>query len=284
MSEQEKPQKSEKPEKIIDDIVTRLDDMHRSLVDGATYVGYARDAFRTIRPMWVSLGNSGITDPVGASIYASAVNFLSAFRDEVRAQQSSVIVLSGLLQQTSGSVVSFINASGATASFIPNVSVIPFSENYVPFPSPDLHKSYAERFSRFDQALGKTYQEIWEALYGTRADPERGALYLVRQAFDHLFDKLAPDDEVRRSSYWTQKERGKENQVWREERIRFAAAKHIKDQGRSNTLIASAKHMTDVYEGLNRAHERGGLNQMKARQALAEMRSILEEWADAIGI
>lgn len=213
MSEQEKPQKSEKPEKIIDDIVTRLDDMHRSLVDGATYVGYARDVFRTIRPMWVSLGNSGITDPVGASIYASAVNFLSAFRDEVRAQQSSVIALSGLLQQTSGSVVSFINASGATASFIPNVSVIPFSENYVPFRSPDRHKADAERFSRFDQALGKTYQEIWEALYGTRADPERGALYLIRQAFDHLFDKLAPDDEVRRSSYWIQKERGKEQRL-----------------------------------------------------------------------
>jgi hypothetical protein len=193
-------------------------------------------------------------------------------------------VLSSLLQQTAGSVVSFIHASGATASFIPNVSVIPFSQNYVPLPSPDRHQAYVERFFRFDHALGKTYQKIWETLYGTRADPGRGALYLIRQAFDHLFDKLAPDDEVRKSSYWTQKEHGKENQVWRDERVRFAAAKNVKDQNRANTLIASAKHMTGVYQCLNSAHKRGEMNQMESHQALAEMQSILEEWADAIEI
>jgi hypothetical protein len=85
MSEEEKRQNSEKPEQIIDDIVTHLDDMHSSLVNGAAYIGYARDAFRTIRPLWVSLGNSGIIDPAVASIYASSINFLSALRDEVRA-------------------------------------------------------------------------------------------------------------------------------------------------------------------------------------------------------
>jgi len=256
MNDDKQQVNSEKPEEIIDDMVARLDAMHRTLVDEATHVGYARDAMLAIRPQWVSISNASTTNPEAAQIYASGLNLLATLRDEVRARQSAVAPLSGLFQPTSGSVAGFINATGTTASFIPSVYSAP--TNYVPFPMPDQHEAYVERFTKLDATLGKTYLEIWEALYGTRAEPERAALYLIRQAFDHFFEKLAPDDEVRKSPYWAKKtEPGKENHVWRDERIRYVVAMRVKDTARANTLIASTKHMLDVYQGLNRAHERG---------------------------
>ncbi len=68
---------------------------------------------------------------------------------------------------------------------------------------PIMH--YAERFSVFDNALGKTYKEIDETLYGTISDPERATMFVVRQLYDHFFQVLAPDEEVRASKYWRNK-------------------------------------------------------------------------------
>jgi len=283
MSYDKQQVKPEKPEQVIDDIVTQLDNMHRTLVNEAAQVGFARDAMLSIRPQWVSIANASTSNPEAAQIYASGLYFLAALRDEVRAQQNVVAPISGLFNPTSGSIGSLINATGITASFMSSAYVAP--TNYAPFPAPDKHKAYVERFTKLDPSLGQTYLEIWESLYSTRAEPERAALYLIRQAFDHFFEKLAPDDEVRSSALWAKKtEPGKQNQVWREERIRYVVATHVKDSIRARTLTASTKHMLDVYQGLNRAHKRGELDKDKARRALAEMRSILENWADAIGI
>ncbi|MCL4486846.1 MAG: hypothetical protein M1570_01790 [Chloroflexi bacterium] len=285
MADEEKPIDPEKPEQMIDDIVSRLDGMHDIMVDGATQIGYTRDAFRAVRSTWASLGSASTSSPESENIYNSGIKFLSAFRDEVRAREQQLRPISGLSQQLSGSANSFVTATNSTAGFVFTPGGTSPSFGPIRLTLPGKQESYAGRFSRFDPALGKTYQEIWETLYGTRADPERAALYLIRQAFDQLFEKLAPDDDVRYSPYWTPTtDKGKENQVWREERIRYAAAKHVKDSVRANTLVASVKHMIDVYQGLNRAHVRGELDRDKSRQALAEMRTILEDWANALEI
>lgn len=152
-------------------------------------------------------------------------------------------------------------------------------------PPPDRHKAYAQRLALVDPALGKTYQGIWEALYGTDADPERAATYLMRQAFDHFFSKFAPDDAVRNSPSRQKNVEGKkDNQVTRSERLEFTAVTHIGDPVKAEALMVSIKHMVAVYSSLNRAHDRGELDRGKARQVLNEMRSILEDWIDAIKI
>lgn len=275
----------EKPEQIIDEIVSDLDAMHSLFVDGATHIGYSRDALRAVRPTWEDLRNAVTDDPDATSIYSSGVDFLVAFRDELRARKDLVTPLPVLFQATSGSVSTFVNVTGTTVSSISSIANISLPQDYPALLSPPgQHESYAERFSRFDPAFGNTYREIWEALYSTRSDPERAALYLIRQAFDHFFGRLAPDDEVCQSPYWKQKTGDKPYQVTRRERIQFAAAKHIKDKRRANTLEMSAKHMLAVYRRLNKAHKRGELNQDEARHALREMQSILENWANAVGI
>jgi hypothetical protein len=282
MDDQNLPIDSEKPEEIADEIISRLDSMHDSLVDASTQVGYTRDAFRAIRPVLKNLGDAMTTDPDASAIYTSNIEFLKAFRDEIRNQEGLVSPLPGVLRNTSGSAAVFVNATGTTAAFV-DVSV--FSPDILPvLVSPNQHEEYVRRFSQFDTDLGQTYQEIWEALYGTRADPERAALFQIRQSFDHLFAKIAPDDEVRKSPYWTKKTTHPPDQVTREERINFAIAKHVKDKARAKTLLSSTKHMLTVYGALNRAHERGKLDRTKGRQALTEMRAFLEDWANAIGI
>lgn len=115
-------------------------------------------------------------------------------------------------------------------------------------------------------------------------DKERAALFLIRQSFDHLFDILAPDEKVRASKYWKPKEGDKPNQVYRIERIEYASYSHIADPLRANTLAATSKQMNEVYNLLNQAHERGELNIDKAMKALRAMKSMLDEWADALDL
>lgn len=273
---------SESPEEIADEIISGLDRMHDALVDSSTQVGYTRDAFHAVRPMLVMLSNSATSDPDAYAVYTSNIDFLKSFRDEMRSHENQVALLPGLFNGASGSAHAFYNSTGATASIMGLPAFSP--DEPLVYNSPYQHDSTARRFSQFDRALGETYQAIWEVLYGTRADPERAALYLVRQAFDHLFARLSPDNEVRKSPYWTRKTVGDQDHVTREERIQYAAANHIKDEARAKTLLSSSRHMLAVYNVLNKAHKRGKLDRTNARQALAEMQAFLENWANAVGI
>ena len=282
-NDEKKPEDVEKPEEIIDEITTRLDQMHQKLVETSIYIGYARDAVDSVRPVWERLANSTSNDPDVVDIYNTNLRFLQSFRDEVRSYQEMTTPLTGILNNTAGTASIFVSASGTTDAFFG--STIPSTPSEFPiFTTPNQHEIYTTRFSRFDEALGKTYQEIWEVLYGTRADPERAALYLIRQSFDHLFDKLAPDERVRKSTFWTRKDGEKSEQVWRDEKIQYAASTHIKDVARAKTILESSKHMLSVYQALNRAHERNSIDRLKARKALEEMRTFLEDWANAIGL
>lgn len=283
MKNEEEPDDLEKPEEIIDDIASRLDDLHEKFVESSTNIGYARDAIQSVRPIWERLGNSDTSDPDILDLYKTNYQFLQSFRNEVRSYQEMATPFFGLFNNTAGTASVFVSASGSTDAFVGNITE--YSPLDFPvFLTPSQHETYTKRFMTFDESLGKTYQEIWEVLYGTRADPERAALYLIRQSFDHLFDKLAPDDEVRRSPFWTLKKGDKPEQVWREERIQYAASTHIKEKARLETILASSKHMLSVYQALNRAHERKNINRAKARKVLEEMRTFLEDWANAVGL
>jgi len=220
-NEEKNSEDPEKPEEIIDEIASRLDELHEKFVETSANIGYARDAIQSVRPVWERLGNLDTSDPDALELYESNYRFLQSFRDEVRSYQEWATPITVLFNNTAGIATTFVSASGTTNAFFEGgVEYSP--AEYPVFITPDQHKMYTSRFLAFDESLGQTYQEIWEVLYGTRADPERAALYLIRQSFDHLFGKLAPDDEVRNSPFWTPKEHEKPEQIWREERIQYA--------------------------------------------------------------
>jgi hypothetical protein len=283
MPDRDEHQPLEKPEEIVDDIIQALDGIHSDLVDSATEVGRSLDVYRRSREIWAELGNASATDEDAARVYTSGVRFLSAVRDEIYAIDQEMKPLSERFEYVSGSAETFTGVTGTTASFLTvETPGEYFLRGHILLPESDRYRETQKRLAKLDKALAETYEEVWQARYGTRADPQRAGLFLVRQAFDHLFQVLAPDDQVRNSPFWEEKGGDDPNQVTRRERIQFAAYTRIKDKNRAKIMAVSAKHMLDVYNALNSAHERGELDESKTDRALSEMTSIIEEWAQAL--
>jgi hypothetical protein len=271
----------EKPEKIIEDIENTLDCLHAKLIHDATEIGQARDCYRAIRPYWETIGNTSSDDPNAAQIYSSGVSVLKSVREDINNIANQYPAVSNSLGTIYPSTDLVINTTDTTAGFVLSSTVLPDSKWLNPVRKSDREKT-REFLLKMDQSLADTYDEIWEILYGTRSDPERGSLFMIRQAFDHFFGILAPNDEVRGSKFWKPKIEPDQNLVTRKERLDFAAFKHIQDNFMSQRLLYSSKHIVDVYEALNSAHKRGSLKPEKARTALKEMNSIIENWVEGL--
>jgi hypothetical protein len=283
MSDEPTSEDIEKPEDIIDDITKTLDGLHANLVEDATKVGEARDQFEAVKPYWVGFSNASTSDPDAAEVYQLAVNVLSSVRDDYKSiaeQQSSV---RGLLGTVSTSAVLAVSSTGSTADiFAPQI--IPSKKEWLQPINQARREKTRNGLMRLDPSLSlvKTYDGIWEVLYATRSDPERGSLFMFRQVFDHFFGVLAPDDKVRASKFWHKKGEPDPEQVERIERIEYAASIHVKREADARRLVAAGKHVLKVYKALNKAHKRGTVNQSAARNALKEMQSIIEDWVEAL--
>lgn len=271
----------EQPEEIIDEISSELTDLHDSLIEGATEVGEQIERYSGMRGAWVSLGESSTTSQDIADVVASGVIYLSSVRNEVKQLRLQIQPSLDLVHRIGPSTDTAASITGSTAGLLDLELDLPDDP---PFTITDRYESTRNKLAKLDRSLAQTYDEIRQVLYGTHSDPERGALYMLRQAYDHFFGLLAPDDEVRASDFWEEKEEPNTSLVTREERIQFAAHTHVRDEATANRLAASADHMTNVYRSMNRAHERGEIDADKARTALTEMQTIIESWAEALDL
>lgn len=271
----------EEPEYIIDDIENTLDGLHARLLRDTTEIGQVRDVYKAIRPYWERIGNTSSDDPFTAQIYSSGVDVLISIRDDIRNIADQYPSVSNLLGTIYPSTDLVVSTTDTTAGFILHSTVLPEAEWLQPVDKSKRDKT-SKYLQRMDPGLAESYDEIWEVLYGTRSDPERGSLFLIRQVFDHLFSILAPDKEVRESNFWQPKKEPNQNQVTRKEKLDYAAHKHIKNTFMSQRLLNASKHMIDVYEALNKAHKRGLLQPDKARSALKEMNTIIENWIEGL--
>jgi Predicted pPIWI-associating nuclease len=267
------------PVVTLDEIIRRFDDLHKQTVTEAQWLGQARQICLELRPAWQTITGVASNNPDAQTLVNTNTALMEAYRNEVFEVAEEIGQSHHKMRQITLGVDSLVQATGATYSFIqPNYLLIDGSALRAEI----SHEDYADRLSRIDPSLGKTYRSIREVLLGTRDDPERAALYLIRQTFDHLFSMLAPDDEVRKSEFWEPKEGEKANQVSRRERIFYAIKEHVCDTTRAETLSASVSHMLEVYQALNRAHKRGAIERDQALFSLREMDSLLRQWADAV--
>ena len=281
MDDKNKKEEVEKPESIIDDIENTLDSLHAKLLYDVTEIGQARDYYKAIRPYWEEIGNTSSDDPDAYQIYSGGLDVLKSVRDDINNIADQYPSVSSSLGTIYPSTDLVISATDTTASLVLTNTVLPDSKWLQPVSKSDRDK-IKEYLNEMDPSLAKSYDEIWEILFGTRSDPERGGLFLIRQVFDNFFGILAPDNEVRESEFWKPKEKPNQNRVTRKERLEFAVNKHIKNPYMSLRLLNSSKHMVDVYESLNRAHTRGSLQSKRARIALKEMNSIIENWVEGL--
>jgi len=274
---------NERPEEIIDEIENILDSLHTELTNDAIEVGQAKDSFKAIRFVWENLGNASTSDADIVDIYSTGTSALSSIRDDYKSIAQKYSPLHGLMGTISSSTNSAVNITSSTSSFVLSNIVAFDSDWLVPVATSQREKT-KESLKMLSTDLADTYDAIWEVLYGTRKNPERGSLYLIRQVFDHLFGVLAPDNEVRASQFWHPKGGNEPNQVARQERIEYAAYTKVKNKTAAKRLVASTKHMLDVYKTLNKAHKRGKLDLTQARISLKEMQAIIEDWVQSLSL
>jgi hypothetical protein len=246
-------------------------------------LGFISSVIETTKPYWVQLAaesqSAETQQMVGSGIatITSIGNALGSIRQAYTppvAEAQAVLITANF----------FGSNTAATSSLMQIADTTQFNADAIPIQDFLADRTLATRFSKLDPDLGRACGEIWDCLYGTTADPERPALFMIRQTWDHLFEILAPDEEVRQSEFWKQKDAPRQDQVTREERFRFAVTRRVADQNKKELLDAACRQMLDLYAELNRAHKRGEIDPIRARQSLNSMYSWLLQWADALGI
>jgi len=274
--------KQRPPSELVEDIERRLQEIQRKAAESSEQAGYAHKVVSAGKPYWQALDEpfiSGRTDEIVASGY----HFLESLHGQVQALDEQSIEFRGQVRSAASNVDVYADVTASTAS----VSGFPMSFDPEPLRrlrySFEGHDDYAHRLKGIDPALAETFRGIKESYFGSTSDNLRMALSEARQTFDHLFDTLVPDDkEVRQQSWWSPEDAKKPQVVTRTQRIRYAAEKYVRDHNQRKVLINSAQHMNDVYNKLLRLHTRGPLDDVKDKDALFEMITIIRRWVDYI--
>lgn len=271
------PIDEERPEDIIDEMEQTLDGLHTEFIEAAAVIGEEKERIQAIRPVWQALANLDTDSSEYADVFTTGTHALATHRDQLNEIRDQYGSIGSQMSVISGSTDSTVAITAVTESFF-SKGLVTVTPSPPTLPTKDEAKDVEKTMRGLDPALHATYVSVREALYGTRSDPERAALYEIRQVFDHFFSILAPDDKVRESQYWTPKEGDKPNQVTRDERLRYAAHAHARTPVMARTLIGSSRHMLSVHDALNYAHKRGELDVNKARASIREMDTLLRQW------
>jgi hypothetical protein len=263
----------------------KLDSIQADLVQGAQAVGFMRRTIDDASTLWATMPSSWVL-PQHSSFLTSTGDSIGAIGKEV---DRLSLVTGGLAGALVGLASTSTAIGSGTMAFASAVGIIPTPQSnlFLHFPGDTFsrHAEYQKRFSSMDPALGRTYGELIELINATRADPYRAAMFMARQLFDHFFDAVASDPEVRAFGFWklkTPDQSRNPDAVFRAEKIAFAAAQKIPDATRGATLLSASAQTLSVYEELNRAHTRGVLKEPEAKLAVESMIRIIQQWMDSI--
>jgi len=151
-----------------------------------------------------------------------------------------------------------------------------------PFWEPNRKDLYIEKLTQLDPELGKLLKSVRESFYSGIENSERTALSLMRQLYDHFFSLIASDDEVINSPYFRRKKGDKPKQIYRRERINYAANSKVLNKKRGKVLETQAGYYLKIYKDLNKLHKRGKLKREDVSSTLSAMEAVIEEWVDAL--
>ncbi|MCX6055327.1 MAG: hypothetical protein NTZ74_10515 [Chloroflexi bacterium] len=265
------------------DALSNIDQLHNHFSKMSEYVGYSREMLKAAQPNFIELYDQVTINPGLNNIVSSGYEVVRSIEIDTRELLCNIPSQAGRLIPmtiTSGSMGGTISISAYMAG-LTHV----FQPYTIPNPLPGMsNEDCSTKFAVLDPALARCYDEVWETYYGTATDRCRGAMYLMRQVYDHFFGLLAPDKMVRSSVYWKEKDDEKPTQIYRSERINYAAYTHIKDESTANLYAKMSKHIIELYELLNDAHKRGEYDEDKAANTVLEMDKVLKDWVEVIPI
>jgi hypothetical protein len=261
-------------------------ELKRKHVDAAEAYGETKNQLIAVQPFWEELerkagGGSdlfAVFESGRANVAALTVTLRNAaeiYKPELPVAMTAAISADYIASNTASACINLQKFGFKPVGYDPKTVSAPDYRD---------RKDLGDKLSKLDPALGKTCEQIYQSLYVSTADPERAAMLMARQAWDHLFDKLAPDNEVRDSQHWSMIDPAKPNLVTRSQRILYAAYTHVRDEKKRNLILASSTAMRELYDALQKAHTRGELDRSKAITDLATIYAWLVLWADALGL
>jgi len=291
MDENKEISGNEKPDQINPEEFKRIFDtaeesaekLHTSIVESAQYAGLILQVIKVSRRVYMVLARRSLEEPKFLPLVVGGmeiISYLTKNLEEIFNQYEKPKIY---LRASADTASTFLYSSGTSTQFEKTLQdeISPYLPEILLNRDRD---SYAKRLETIDMSLGKTYKEAWESYYGTKSDPLRSALFLMRQTFDHFFNTLAPDDKVRASQYWGPKKGDEPYQIHRVERIEYSAFTYIKEKSLAVTYAASAKQLNQAYDLLNKAHKRGELDPEKDTNALLTISKSIEDWLDVIDL
>lgn len=253
--------------------------IHQKLASFAEDLGYVVRVVSDVKPQLDWLYLRAQYAPSMYPIVASGIDFLRVLSSELNRLSN----LTDAFAVPLGSIINSIATFGGTI----DASALFFDPAYEPLViSPPPHRKtrdyYSAKLRELNATLANTYDQVWQTYFATTSEPHRAALFMMRTLFDNFFAWLAPDEKVRNSHHWHKKTGEKPNQIWRRERLAYAAEKHIKDSNRRTILETEANQINALYEAANEAHNRGTLDEEKASRTLMAMDNFLKDWLDSL--
>lgn len=264
----------------IDALEENLEEAQQKHTRSAEELGYQLEIVRTVKPFW-----KYVTPAMLQGATASGAALISQWRDEselwkIRSEEE---------------LYEITVASGTATSLASNTAPMEFVHLSKPVVDMQaLHRITAQKDERtfvqaelatIDTGLANTYLTVWQYMNLPVFDPLREPLFLMRQVFDHFLDKLAPDSDVISQTDFVPDEKLKEKNgkgVTRRHRIEFVAKAKIKDKGSRRLVLQSTQNFLDVYDELNRAHDRAQLDENKAKDAVYAGSALLAAWLRAL--
>ena len=260
--------------------IANLDEAYERSLKNTQILGFDRDVLKQIYKNFEVINENKNEHPEVIPLMHSAYAQVAIINLEVEKintiQEESYPNIYGF----SGSILTTCSTSGSVA--IALNTEFDYTIDTPSFMQADANK-VETILHKLDPSLANTYKEIEQIYYGTDADRVRAANSSMRQTFDHFFEKLAPDDVVRKSKYWKPKPKEKNpDLVTRRERILYAINTHVKTPSRATSLMQEMKVIIDAYKALNSLHKRGAVNINSAKKALFTVKHYIEEFANEI--
>ena len=127
--------------------------------------------------------------------------------------------------------------------------------------------------------LGKMYAGAWESFDLNDNDPERGAMFLMREVISQIIDFLAPKEIMQKIFNLNPEEN-----ATRRQRLEYIAENKAKDVFNSSLIDSMIKSILDSYSDLNKAHKRKALNSSEVENFLFQADDLLHIFLNAIDL
>jgi hypothetical protein len=213
---------------------------------------------------------------------ADTENALTKFKEFVQGQ---------IKQVTSESIdissAAFVISTGTAVSSYSAFPSSPSSATLTMAEPPTWHTAektrlYSEALENYRPGLGHLLLAVWESFNGSTYEGERAALMHMRELFNQFFELIAPDEHVRNSSFFTSKSGAKPQEIYRRERLKYAANTKIENKQLCKLLDSEIDVVLAAYENLNSLHKRGKLDRGDTRKSLTAIQLYLQQWIDAL--